>query len=200
MKLWAPTLARPRDLIRPEGPMDGADSRRPHASVGRKSRATKIEIRKTFQCRSADFAWSSPVAKDFTSVFQKKVYTLRHPASMKRGASRSSRHVRRDCGGRFGDARDHSCGRTAFWRTAKSCGPDTPTLVSSTQRDERCGRWEQESPVPRESTKDTVKPSRRECRLFRLNLWCLPPAFSFAGGPWVRPASGIPCALFNFGG
>src|SRR5580704_18275222 len=24
-------------------------------------------------------------------------------------------------------------------------------------RDERCGRWEQESPVPRESTKDTVK-------------------------------------------
>ena len=39
------------------------------------------------------------------------------------------------------------------------------------------------------------KPSRRECRLIRLNLWSLPPAFLFAGGPWVRPAPGIPCAL-----
>ncbi|MGO8910435.1 MAG: hypothetical protein ACLQDM_14100, partial [Bradyrhizobium sp.] len=28
-----------------------------------------------------------------------------------------------------------------------------------------------------------------------LNLWRLPPAFCFAGGPWVRPAPGIPCAL-----
>jgi hypothetical protein len=72
MKLWAPTLARPRDLIRPEGPMDGADSRR-------KSHAPKIEIRKTFQCRSADFASSSPLAKDFASVFQKTVYAPRIP-------------------------------------------------------------------------------------------------------------------------
>jgi len=29
----------------------------------------------------------------------------------------------------------------------------------------------------------------------RLNLWFLPPAFFSAGGPWVRPAPGIPCAL-----
>jgi len=31
--------------------------------------------------------------------------------------------------------------------------------------------------------------------LFRLNLWSLPPAFFVAGGPWVRPAPGIPRAL-----
>ena len=29
----------------------------------------------------------------------------------------------------------------------------------------------------------------------RLNLWYLPPAFLFAGGPWARPSPGIPCAL-----
>src|SRR3954465_8804850 len=29
----------------------------------------------------------------------------------------------------------------------------------------------------------------------RLNLWYLPPAFFSAGGPWVRPAPGIPRAL-----
>src|SRR5215468_2404021 len=38
-------------------------------------------------------------------------------------------------------------------------------------------------------------PLRRECRMLRLNLWRPPPAFLVAGGPWVRPAPGIPCAL-----
>ncbi|MDU6241229.1 MAG: hypothetical protein E6614_20100, partial [Bradyrhizobium sp.] len=31
----------------------------------------------------------------------------------------------------------------------------------------------------------------------RLCLWYLPPAFLFAGGPWVRSSPGIPCALCN---
>jgi hypothetical protein len=43
------------------------------------------------------------------------------------------------------------------------------------------------------------KPSRRECRLLRPCLWSLPPAFFVAGGPWVRPAPGIPCALLILG-
>ena len=45
-----------------------------------------------------------------------------------------------------------------------------------------------------------LKPSRRECRMIWLNLWCLPPAFFVAGGPWVRPSPGIPCALLMSGG
>src|SRR5262249_42725118 len=53
---------------------------------------------------------------------------------------------------------------------------------------------------PGRARRTPLKPSRRECRLFRLNLWYLPPAFFTAGGLWVRPASGIPCALFDFGG
>ena len=53
----------------------------------------------------------------------------------------------------------------------------------------------QDSPVPGEST---YKPSNHRAGnagMSRLNLWFLPPAFFSAGGPWVRPAPGIPCAL-----
>src|SRR5215469_5517599 len=31
--------------------------------------------------------------------------------------------------------------------------------------------------------------------VIRPNLWSLPPAFLFAGGPWVRSSPGIPCTL-----
>ncbi len=41
-------------------------------------------------------------------------------------------------------------------RTAKSCGPDAPTLVSSFAELSARRRW-QESPVTGESTKETVK-------------------------------------------
>jgi hypothetical protein len=37
-------------------------------------------------------------------------------------------------------------------RTVKSCGPDTPTLVSSLRADEAFGRRGQESPGPGEIT------------------------------------------------
>jgi hypothetical protein len=50
----------------------------------------------------------------------------RRPVLTKRGASRSSRTLGAGCGGRDGDAR-----RAAPARTAKSCGPDAPTLASS---------------------------------------------------------------------
>jgi hypothetical protein len=41
-------------------------------------------------------------------------------------------------------------------RTAKSCGPDAPTLVSSLRKVFRRRRWQQ-SPVTGESAKETVK-------------------------------------------
>jgi len=51
-----------------------------------------------------------------------------------------------------GGAADES----ADLRTAKSCGPDAPTLVSSWRNYFRQCRW-QKSPVTGESTKQTVK-------------------------------------------
>jgi len=54
-----------------------------------------------------------------------------------KGDVTADRH--RTCGGDAMDALASrtilSCGRTAPRRTAKSCGPDTPTLVSSEQND-----------------------------------------------------------------
>jgi hypothetical protein len=70
---------------------------------------------------------------------------------MKRGVCAIVTTREAGCDGRDGDAHDLSCGRTALMLTAKSCGPDTPTLVSSlavTIR-ETTG---QTSPVPGEIT------------------------------------------------
>jgi hypothetical protein len=51
-----------------------------------------------------------------------------------------------------GGATDES----ASSRTVKSCGPDTPMLVSSWRKKFRRRRW-QESPVAEESAEETVK-------------------------------------------
>jgi hypothetical protein len=56
-------------------------------------------------------------------------------------------------------------------RTAKSCGPDAPTLASSFV-ESSAKRWWQKSPVTRESTKETVKTIRvRECRVKPVRPW-----------------------------
>jgi hypothetical protein len=70
--------------------------------------------------------------KNFTSVFQKYVIFFPYPALI-RGAYRD-RHGRR-----VRDAMDVlvRTRRSALKRTAKSCGPDTPTLVSSFAGDSR---------------------------------------------------------------
>jgi hypothetical protein len=49
-------------------------------------------------------------------------------------------------------------------RTAKSCGPDTLTLVSS-WRDYPAGDGGKRAGLTGESTKETVKPLRGECRV-----------------------------------
>jgi hypothetical protein len=66
-------------------------------------------------------------------------------------------------GRRAGDAVDAEArsanilrGRTALTRTAKSCGPDAPTLASS-RAEVFARRWWQTSPVTRESAKEAVK-------------------------------------------
>ena len=56
-------------------------------------------------------------------------------------------------------------------RTAKSCGPDAPTLASSFV-ESSAKRWWQKSPVTRESAKETVKTIRvRECRVKPVRPW-----------------------------
>jgi hypothetical protein len=54
--------------------------------------------------------------------------------------------------------------------TAKSCGPDAPTLESSRWRQLRRRRW-QKSPVTGESTKETVKTIAQGRPGVPVNLW-----------------------------
>jgi hypothetical protein len=92
------------------------------------------------------------------------------------------------------DGREWHAGRAWPTRTAKSRGPDLPTLGSSSAGVDPQGDGGYQARTPGR-TRISRKPLRRECRLIRLNLWSLPPAFLFAGGPWVRSSPGIPCTL-----
>src|SRR5712664_1593566 len=76
--------------------------------------------------------------------------------------------ARRDCraGWRKACERSTARGREMLQRTAKSCGPDAPTLASSSRscvgptglrQNLSVGRRWQKSPVTGESTKETVK-------------------------------------------
>jgi hypothetical protein len=114
------------------------------------------------------------------------------PASM-RGAFRD-RHGRwvRDAM----DAAAAQDGRRLL-RTAKSCGPDAPTLASSSRGRLR-GRWWQESPVTRESAKETVKTIARGMPGdFRCDLTnaCAFYRYHCTRGNRAHRAPGIPCAL-----
>jgi hypothetical protein len=92
----------------------------------------------------------SPLAKIFPFPFYPNhFYLSRHPGPHK-GAFRD-RHERR-AGMRW--TRAALLTRALFLRTAKSCGPDAPTLASSSwEAKASWGRWWQTSPVTRESAK-----------------------------------------------
>ena len=87
-------------------------------------------------------------------------------------------------------------------RTAKSCGPDAPTLVSSWRRcfASRWRRW-QESPVTGESTKETVKTIAQgrpgiSGEPVVTMLVCF---FNSHARLRVQRAPGFPCALYFSG-
>jgi hypothetical protein len=89
----------------------------------------------------------------------KSVYIHDRPASQE-GRFAVVTSVRRDAVDAEG-ASDEGAGS----RTAKSCGPDASTLASSFAGLLVERRW-QKSPITGESTKETVKPLRGECRVF----------------------------------
>jgi hypothetical protein len=60
--------------------------------------------------------------------------------------------------------------RAALSRTAKSWRPDTPTLVSSLPVTAGIDGGNK-ARLTEETTKETVTPSRRECRNVSANLW-----------------------------
>src|SRR5579859_5705098 len=95
----------------------------------------------------------------------------------------------------------HAAWTKASWRTAKSCGPDPPTLGSSLRVTSSQITVANKPGTPRRP-RISRKPSRRECRLIWLPCCCLRAQVHFlcTQGTRVRPAPGIPCALSDFEG
>jgi hypothetical protein len=89
--------------------------------------------------------------------------------------------------------------RTALKRTAKSCGPDAPTLASSSWEASFSGMTVAKQPVTGESTKETVKPLRREGRSVSAEPVCSCAHFLciLHTRPRVQRAPGFPCALYS---
>jgi len=93
------------------------------AIVSRPGRTGQLVCRRANQQKPVQ----PPLQKYFCFPKCKSGYMNSHPVPHKRGVAQ--RHQRgAGCGGRGG-----ALGRRALRRTAKSCGPDTPTLVSSSR-------------------------------------------------------------------
>src|SRR5260370_19205274 len=152
-------LARPRRILAGKGtePFAGflniANGRRAvtQSRVSRTRYSARLAL-----LRRATTAPTGKSPKTCPALFR-KIFRLTRPANHlykfapsrpdKRGGSRSSRNAGRD-------AVDARCAQdeSACVRTAKSCGPDAPTLAASCAEVSARRRW-QESPVTGESTK-----------------------------------------------
>ena len=123
------------------------------------------------------------------------------PSHPMRGALRNVTNVRWDAV----DARLAKDERRLS-RTAKSCGPGAPVLALSFARSKLSGKllWDDggNKPVTGESSKETVKPSRRESRIASADLYARVRFLSYSlhTRPRVQRAPGFPCALFYRGG
>ena len=84
----------------------------------------------------------------------------------KRGVSRSSRTLAGGCDGRIGSQRAFCAWTNEPVRTAKSCGPDTPTLVPSRREMIAPTRGARKPGSPGRARRTPLKPSRREGRMF----------------------------------
>jgi hypothetical protein len=113
-----------------------------------------------------------------------------HPASMKRDVRAIV--TTREAGMRWTRMARETNVACADGEVVWSRPPDAEAKVARSSR----GRRGQESPVPGESAKETVKTIAQGMPVDLAKPVVLPPAFFVAGGPWVRPSPGIPCALF----
>jgi len=82
-------------------------------------------------------------------------------------------------------------GAIAYGEVVWSWRPVAGVQVGDDASASRWRRWQQ-SPVAGESTKETVKPSRRECRLRPVNLWHHPGIFCPNHGCIGHPAFPAP--------
>ncbi len=116
------------------------------------------------------------------------------------GRTRRHETLGRQCGGREGISALHARTNDAL-ADVKSRGPDTPKLVSPRRRARSASsRTVANKPgAPRRSrisAKTAAQGMPDEPALPVVPAACI----FFAGGPWVRPSPGIPCALITIEG
>jgi hypothetical protein len=140
---------------------------------------------------------SIPETKNISLLTARKSATYAPRPVPLRGVSRSSRTLVRDavdacC------ADDERHGR----RTAKSCGPDAPTLVSSFAEVIPLDDGGKQARSPGRARRKPLKPLRGECRVISgvtvvtMLVWF----FIFHARLRAHRAPGIPCALLISGG
>jgi hypothetical protein len=108
-------------------------------------------------------------------------------------------NVEAGCGGRVAVAAWISAPTNdgdAHGQVAWSWHPEAGVTFASALPAPRGQRWP-ESPAHRGEREEAVKPSHGECRVFSAEPVVPAACIFFAGGPWVRPAPGIPRALFS---
>jgi hypothetical protein len=138
---------------------------------------------------------SSPSAKNKSLRALVETALLILPSRLdQRGVSRSSRTWSAGCGGRGGARR-----RRAPLRTAKSCGPDAPTLASSFVEVTPRGDGGKRARSPGRARRTPLKPLRREGRTDPPTPVVTTVCYFFAHGPRVQRAPGLPCALLFSG-
>jgi hypothetical protein len=117
---------------------------------------------------------------------------IRTSRTHERGASRSSRTLGAGCGGRVSCARrtQANADGEVVWSWRSDAGAKVAGLNESDDR-----RW-QPSMVTEESPKETVKTIAQGMPVDLAEPVVTAACFFVAGGPWVRPSPGIPCALF----
>jgi hypothetical protein len=101
------------------------------------------------------------------------LYKLACPASI-RGAFRDRHERGAGCGGRFG-----AFDEWRMRRTAKSCGPDAPTLASSSRKATFAGDGGKKARSPGRARRKPLKPLRGECRVFPVSPWWTYSCFLF---------------------
>ena len=79
------------------------------------------------------------------------------------------------------------CGRESTWSRHPDADAKSAAMI-------RAGDGGQKAGAPRRARHKRENHRAGKAGSHRLSPWFLPPAFFSAGGPWVRPASGLPCA------
>jgi hypothetical protein len=140
---------------------------------------------------------SGSIAQIFIFLFIRNHDSLPPSRLDKRGASRSSRTLRRDAVGVSMLQRGLSAPTNdvdAHGQVAWSWHPDADAKLATTLT-RRTGDGGQKARRTGENAKQPFHPSRGECRDVSAEPVVPAASIFFAGGPWGRPAPGIPRAL-----